>query len=108
MEEIDIKNYNVIDEDIIVDAFSLEKIMNSNIKKCVCKIALEIISDGELCYKFGTGFFCEIKSKNLKFLMTNNHVLNKEFFDNPQNLTYYTWDEKKKELKLKLKKIDIN
>jgi hypothetical protein len=40
--------------------------------------------------------------------MTNNHVLNKEFFDNPQNLTYYTWDEKKKELKLKLKKIDIN
>lgn len=100
METIDINNYKIIDEDIIVDAVSLEKVMNSNIKKCVCKIAIEIKCDGQLCYKFGTGFFCHIKSKNLNFLMTNNHVLNKEFLHNPQNLTYYTWDEKKNELEL--------
>ena len=36
----------------------------------------------------GSGFFCNIPSKNLKVLFTNNHILDKTFLDNEKKLIY--------------------
>ena len=41
----------------------------------ICKIIFE----DEL--KCGTGFFCNIKEKKLKALITNNHVIDKEYLE---------------------------
>ena len=51
-----IRKDNIINEDTeIIKVGLLEKIFNSNIKKCICKI-INLESKKE-----GTGFFCNIK-----------------------------------------------
>ena len=67
MEKIK-KNEIILEDGEIVN---LKKITNSGIEKCICKIIFE----DEL--KCGTGFFCNIKEKKLKVLITNNHVIKK-------------------------------
>ena len=84
-----IKKENITKEDHqIYDFYSQKKIMTSGIEKCVCKIEVEIKIGDEYKYQTGSGFFCNIPSKNLKVFLTNNHILNQEFLDNSKKIKY--------------------
>ena len=73
--------FQKINEDnTIVDAFKIKGIMFSNIEKCVCKIIRKT--------KTGSGFFCEIPEKNIKLLITNNHVLDKVYLEQGNKIAY--------------------
>ena len=73
--------FQKINEDnAIVDAFKIKGIMFSNIEKCVCKIIRKT--------KTGSGFFCEIPEKNIKLLITNNHVLDKVYLEQGNKIAY--------------------
>ena len=73
----------------------LEKIANSGIEKCVCKIKQEININGQLMCKTGTGFFCHFQSKNMKAFITNNHVINEDFIKKEKKLIIFIEEEKK-------------
>ena len=92
---------NIKKEDIIlengeiVDFKNLKKIMNSGLEKCVCKIFIEEK------LKCGTGFFCNIKQKNMKAIITNNHLIDKEFLNKEKRLNIKI-EEEEKEINLEL------
>ena len=50
----------------------LKNICNSDLEKCVCKIKIQKESNK---IKMGTGFFCQLEERNIKLLMTNNHII---------------------------------
>ena len=84
------RNQNIIKEDNPIHNFNqLQKIMNSGIEKCVCKIVREANVNGKLVYKTGTGFFCNLPSKQIKLFITNNHVLDKQFLNEEKKLILY-------------------
>ena len=86
---IKINKESIINEDNPIEDFSVNKrIYISGIELCICKIEAQYKIDGEYKLKRGTGFFCNIPDKNLKVLMTNNHVLNQEFLDNAKKINY--------------------
>ena len=86
---IQINKDNIINEDNPIEDFSLnKKIYISGIELCICKIEAQYKSGDKYIYKRGSGFFCNIPDKNLKVLMTNNHVLNQEFLDTAKKLNY--------------------
>ena len=68
-----IKFYN--EDNVIVNADLMKKIMTSPINKCICKI---IINNGKK-NKTGTGFFCNIPEKKIKLLVTNNHIIDEQY-----------------------------
>ena len=78
----------------------MEKIINQ-MKNSICKIYL---NDGNT----GTGFFCLIpyiiKSKNIPFLITNEHVLNKNNINNKIIISLEN-EKIKKEINLKIERI---
>ena len=77
---------NIINEDNeIIEYDLLEKIVNTGIKQCVCKIKQEINNNGKMTCKTGSGFFCDIPSKKMKVLITNNHLLNDDFLKKKKN-----------------------
>ena len=83
----EIKEEDIINEDnIIIDYEKIKKVIDAHLAKCICKIYQESFTDEIPVIKTGTGFFCNYSSKNVKFLMTNNHVLNQEFLDNEKSL----------------------
>ena len=99
-----INKEDIINEDKeIVDYEIIEKIVNSGIKKCICKIKQEI--DSKKCKK-GTGFFCNIKEKNIKIFVTNNHVLDQEFLNKEKKLIVFI-DEEKKEIDLEINRYKL-
>ena len=59
-------------------------------ENCICKI--------NLIEGFGTGFFCAIPFPDLNnllpVLITNNHVLNKEYLKKGKEITFTTNDER--------------
>lgn len=58
---------DIINEDnVYIDYDILEKLVNNYTKKCVCKIFIKL-EMGKV--KTGSGFFCNIKLKNLKYLL---------------------------------------
>ena len=80
----------------IVNLDELKKNINSGLEKCICKIYIEIKEENKL--KTGTGFFCDIPSKKMKVLFTNNHVLDEEFIKTQSTLIYYNYKNEKKVL----------
>ena len=77
-------NCNIIKKE---DAFNGDPLMEDETeelllyKPAICKIKFEILENGEIKEKIGTGFFCKINDKNIPFnkaLFTNNHVLNED------------------------------
>ena len=90
----------MIKESEIIDFSLLEQILISGIKNCICKIIREIRFKHKL--KSGTGCFCNIPSKNIRALITNNHILNKNFLDKEKKLIYYNYNNEKKEINLEL------
>ena len=62
-------------------------------EKCVCKIIIK--ADGkENC---GTGFFCYLPSKQMRVLITNNHIIDQNFLDKEEKLTIYLEEKEKQE-----------
>ncbi len=94
MEKIK-KNEIILEDGEIVN---LKKITNSGIEKCICKIIIE----DEL--KCGTGFFCNIKEKKLKVLITNNHVINKEYLEKGKRIKIEL-EEEEREINLELNRM---
>ena len=86
----------------IVDYISLEQIINSDINECICKIIKETKIIHKIKIKTGTGFFCNISSKNIKLFITNNHVIDQKFLDKENKLIYYNYKDEKKEINLKI------
>ena len=106
MEEEINENIIINEANEIIDCDLIEKIFNSKVKKCVCKIKQEIKIEDCLTLRTGTGFFCNIPSKDIKVLVTNNHVLDKEFLNKENKLTIFIEDEKK-ELNLEITRLKI-
>ena len=105
MEQID-ENCIINEANEIIDCDLIEKIFNSKVKKCVCKIKQEIKKEDKLILKTGTGFFCNIPSKNIKVLITNNHVLDIEFLKKEEKIIIFI-EKEKKELNLEIARLKI-
>ena len=72
---------NVKNQDNQIVLFEqIKKIMNFGIDKCVCKIKAKI--------KHGTGFFCNIPHKEIKVLITNNHIIDEDYLYKENRLVY--------------------
>jgi V8-like Glu-specific endopeptidase len=83
-------NYNkkVTNEDnTIVGAFEIKGIKFTKIEKCICKIIRKT--------KVGTGFFCEIPEKNIKLLVTNNHILDEIYLEQGNKVSYMISENEK-------------
>ena len=90
------KNNEIFDYDF------LEQIINSGIKDCICKIIRETKIIHKLKKKSGTGFFCNVSSKNIKLFITNNHIIDQTFLDKEKKLIYFNYNNEKKEINLEL------
>ena len=83
----------------IVDLFQIKQIMISDIDKSVCKIITKT--------KTGTGFFCDVPEKNIKFLIKNNHIIDEQFLENENKLVYSISEMKNGEYKDIYKEINL-
>ena len=95
----------------VIDYQALEKITNSGLADYIYKIQIEVKSNNQLVFKSGTGFFFQIPSKNYKFFLTNNTVLNQEFLDKEKKLSLINKNGQKVELNLsknRFKMTDLN
>ena len=98
---IDDGDDDVINEDNeIIDYEMYKKMINNETKKCICKIYIKIQTKQGIKAKTGSGFFCNIPSKNLKVLITNNHVLDEEYIYKKENISIEV-DKIKYEINLK-------
>ena len=70
----------------IISLETIEKIYNQMKSKCICKVYGEMI---------GTGFFCKIldNKEYIPVLMTNYHVISREFIKNNNQLKISFNDE---------------
>ena len=68
------------EDNTIVNAYKIKGIMFSEIEKCICKIIRKT--------KTGTGFFCEVPEKNIKLLITNNHVIDEVYLEKGNKISY--------------------
>ena len=93
---------DIINEDNTIFNYDLlSKITSAKLGQYVCKLKIE----KENSFTTGTGFFCDIPSKNIKFLITNNHLINQNFLDNKDKLTLTIKNnDKEQEIHLKLTK----
>ena len=105
MSETIYNMFDNIDIDILTDNTSLGNISGKNgfineqnpildfdifakinkFKNCVCKLRLK--KDTEPVT--GTGFFCYIPSKEIRFLITNNHLINGDYLNKEKKLICY-------------------
>jgi len=85
------------EEDIIQNEqnpiVDIDKILTS--KNCICKI--EVVINGKL--SFGTGLFCYIPSKEIRVLITNNHIIDNNFLEKEKELIIY-FEEKEYQKKI--------
>ena len=105
MDEIIYENKNVPNDINMVDADELSYALSK--KKCVIKIIVKDINGNII--KVGSGFFCKIpiRTNYLNVLLTNNHILNHDFFNNNEELTI-EYLKKNKRLNLKNRYIYTN
>ena len=86
--EIGNKEKKINDSPEAVDISGTRTILNQMIN-CICKIKAD--------QSTGTGFFCKINygvNQTMKFLMTNFHVLNKNYYDKTKEIDLLINDEK--------------
>jgi len=73
------------DEHMILKFNLFEQIKKKNWDKCICK--LEINKKSSIIY--GTGFFCNIPSKEMKVLITNNHCIDSNVLNEKGLIKYF-------------------
>ena len=97
---ININDEKIIeDQNIIMRLSFFNQIKKKNWDKCICK--LEVDKNNHKIY--GTGFFCEIPSKEMKVLITNNHNIDSTVLSKRGKLKYFinnNGDEIEKSLNL--------
>ena len=71
----------------IVNAYKIKGIMLSDIEKCVCKIIRKTLT--------GSGFFCDVPEKNIKLLLTNNHILDEIYLEQGNKIAYMISENEK-------------
>ena len=76
-------------------------IILEQMKKCICKINLDV-------EKEGTGFFCYIPGQDKKVMITNNHVVDENILKNNNKLTVRVYKDQEIEIDLNDKKIYTN
>jgi hypothetical protein len=76
-------------------------IINDFKTHCICKIQMEINVDEEYKLISGFGFVCNITLKNMKALITYNHIINLNILNNAEKLTYVNNDNEDKEINMK-------
>ena len=89
------------EQQMIIQYSFFAQLKKKNWDKCVCKLKIKK-NNKEL---FGTGFFCEIISKEIKVLITNNHLIDKDILDKKGKIIYFINNDgrdEQKELNLKL------
>ena len=69
-------------------------------KKCICKININ--------QKKGTGFFCNIPSKDIKVFITNNNILDEKIIKINKNLIVTLYDDTQIEIALIKKNMYTN
>ena len=96
MDDIYFYEENIINQaNTILDYGRIDKIMNAKLNDKVCKIKLKIKLDNKIITGTASGFFCYIPSKEMKVLITNNHVINQTFLDNENKLIFSIEIDKK-------------
>ena len=79
-EDTDEDNDVMDEQNPILDFEIFEKI--NKFKNCVCKF--EISKNG--IKKSGIGFFCYIPSKEIRVLITNNHIINENYLKDEKEI----------------------
>ena len=69
---------------------------DSKINNCLTRIEMEIKINNNYKYISGMGFSCNIPSKKIKVLITNNNIIDEEFLSNQKNLIIFIQNKKKK------------
>jgi surface protein len=82
-----------VEQGVIVDFALFKKF--SDYENCVCKLIVDDMSP-----HFGTGFFCYIPSREIRVLITNNHVVNEDFLRKSKELKMYLEFNEKQEEKI--------
>ena len=76
-------------------------IINNDIKiNCICRIEFETKIKDKLEFISGMGFLCNISSKNMKALITYNHIINFDIL-NYENKISYIINNKDREINMK-------
>ena len=91
------KESNIISKSIIEDEEDY-----SNLNEFVTKFEMEVTINNENKYASGIGVLCNIPSKNIKALITFNHLMNLDFLNNGQKILLYI---NKKEYEINIKKV---
>ena len=92
-----------LEEDKIINN-NIENEDNKDISKYIIKIEMEIKKDdnnGKYDFISGIGLLCYIRQKNIKALITYNHIINLDFLNKEKNLIIII-NGKYKEINLKL------
>ena len=73
---------------------------NSNLDECIVKFEMEAKIYEENKYASGIGILCNIPSKNIKALITYNHLINLDFLNQGNKIVLYI-NKKEKEINIK-------
>ena len=89
--------YNIDSNNIIEEENNNDNLFN----KYVVKIEMEAKINEKEEYTSGIGVLCNIPSKNMKALITNNHVINLDFLNKGNKMLLYI-NNKEKEIDMKI------
>ena len=101
---------NILETNLILSDNKLESNLNSNYTKenenskmaeYLIKFEMETKINEENKYTEGIGILCNIPSKNIKALITYNHMLNFDFLNKGEKLILYI-NKKEKEINIKI------
>ena len=90
-----------------IDYQTLEKISNLGLPNYIYKIEREVKSSNQYIYKTGAGFFFHLPSKDYKFFLTNNTILDQEFLEKEKKLNIINKDGNKIELNLAINRFKM-
>ena len=96
LTDSDYKESNIISKNTIEDEEDY-----SNLNEFITKFEMEAMIDNEIKYKTGIGVLCNIPSKNIKALITYNHILNLDFLLKGEKIILYI-NKKEYEINLKI------
>ena len=94
-QEPEIYSYDFKDDD------NIKTKSNRNIDKYITRYEMEVSINEETKYNSGFGILCDIPSKNIKALITYNHMMNLDCLNNGEKMTLYI-DNKEHEINIKL------